>query len=67
MMLLQMTSSTCRLPTRALVGLLLLVCVLLVPQILRGDEKNVLDRGAILESHDWWDNCDFDWYVENIR
>jgi hypothetical protein len=29
-----MTSSTCRLPTRALVGLLLLVCVLLVSAVL---------------------------------
>jgi len=27
---------------------------------------NVLDPRAILESHDWWDNRDWDWYEANI-
>ena len=29
-------------------------------------EGSVLDRREILESHEWWDNRDFDWYEDNI-
>lgn len=30
------------------------------------DETTFLDHRAILESFDWWDNRDWDWYEENI-
>ena len=28
--------------------------------------SGVLDKDAILNSHDWWDNRDFDWYKKQI-
>ena len=42
---------------------LLPLLLLLLPTLCTGD---VLDKAAILERHDWWDNRDFDWYVQSI-